>query len=82
MATVSSAAQPQLEVEQLLAEQIVNKTLAPAIMAEVARRIRAEAEATFPAERGAADDLQAELAQLKLEQKRMARAVALAEDVD
>lgn len=77
-----SVAQPQDEVEELLAEHIVSKTLAPAIMAEVARQIRAEAEATFPAERGAADDLEAELAQLKLEQKRLARAVALAEDVD
>jgi DNA invertase Pin-like site-specific DNA recombinase len=43
-----SVAQPQDEVEELLAAHLVSATLAPAVMAEVARQIRLEAEGPPP----------------------------------
>lgn len=73
--------QPQDEVEEQLQGYVDHALFAPGVIAEALRSFRSRAEAAFP-EPSDVGGLEAELTGLKAEQRRLARAVALAEDVD
>jgi hypothetical protein len=73
--------QSKAEVEAALIDQLQTYVLGERVLAMVIGQVRAEIEAQLPKRRDDIAALEAELAGVRAEQKRLARAVALSDDV-
>ena len=73
--------QPIEDVESALIAYVAEHVLTPDVIAEMAREIRAAIEAQLPRREADATELERELRDVKAEQKRLTKAVALADDV-
>jgi DNA repair exonuclease SbcCD ATPase subunit len=73
--------QSKAEVEAALVDQLQTYVLGDQALSMVLGHVRTELEAQLPQQRADIAALEAELARVQLEQKRLARAVALSDDV-